>query len=396
LQQILTRAAPAEGGQSIGLEDAVGRVLKETIRAPLDLPPFDSSAMDGYALLSTSLQGKPPYSMTLIGESLAGHPYLGTLGPGQCIRITTGAEVPEVTDTVVIQEHCERDGTRVLIGDAAPVGQNIRSRGHDVGQGGVIVAAGKRLNPFDIGWLAACGITHIPCTARPRVAVFSTGDELKKPGQELIGGQIYDANRHALLALLGLLPVQVTDLGILPDDFDSIRNAMKEAAREHDLLLTSGGVSVGDADFVRDVVEEVGKIDLWRLNLKPGKPLAFGNIDRALFLGLPGNPVSTIVTYLLIAQPLLLQLAGAEAKPPQTYAALLTTPISHNPGREEYQRGIISQKSGCNWVSVSGDQSSNRLATFSNADCLIRIGKDAGDLEQGEEVEVLPFSGLAF
>ena len=352
--------------------------------------------MDGYALLSTSLQGKPPYNMTLIGESLAGHPYQGTMGPGQCIRITTGAEVPEITDTVVIQENCVLNGNRILINDAAPPGQNIRRRGHDVGQGGVIIAKGKRLNPFDIGWLAACGITNVRCTAKPRVAVFSTGDELKKPGENLIGGQIYDANRYTLLALLSLLPVQVTDLGILPDEFNSIRSAMKQAAVEHDLLLTSGGVSVGDADFVRDVVQEIGRIDLWRLNLKPGKPLAFGNIDRALFLGLPGNPVSTIVTYLLIGQPLLLQLAGAQARSSQSYVALLSTPISHNPGREEYQRGIISQKNGTNWVSVSGDQSSNRLATFSNADCLIRVGKDAGNLEQGEEVEVLPFSGLAF
>lgn len=352
--------------------------------------------MDGYAFASNGIHGPPPYSMTLVGQSLAGHPFSGGLGPEQCIRITTGAEVPSSADTVVMQEDCERHGDQILVHGSIQRGQYIRSRAHDIQRDELIAPRGKRLNPFDVAWLAACGINRLSVTRRPRIAVFSTGDELVEPGGTLVGGQIFDANRFALLTLLEQLPVHISDLGILPDDLDAIRSALKKAAHENDLLLTSGGVSVGDADYVREVVEEIGTIELWKLNLKPGKPLAFGNIDDTLFVGLPGNPVSTIVTYLLIARPLMLRLAGVNPEPPQSHMARLSTSISHNPGREEYQRGFIIPRDGTNWVTVSGDQSSNRLATFNNADCLIRIPKNTGDLNQGEEVEILPFSGMAF
>jgi molybdopterin molybdotransferase len=357
--------------------------------------------MDGYAFMAADLAGVVDRAdkisgqvLSRAGESLAGHPFHGTLQPGECIRITTGAAVPASADTVVIQENCRIDGSRIELINTPVQGSNIRTIGHDIMAGATLCQRGKRLNPFDIGWLAACGLNQVEVVEKPHVAIFSTGDELVRPGQPIADGQIFDANRAVLKTLLDRLPVTVTDLGILPDDRDLIEAELARAAAQNDLLLTSGGVSVGDADFVRDVVESIGAIELWRLNLKPGKPLAFGTIGKALFLGLPGNPVSAIVTYLLIAQPLLLALSNAEVCGPAIYNAILRTPIRHTSGREEYQRGISELSNGDRCVRVSGDQSSNRLATFADADCFIRIPKDVGDLPSGAEVEILPFFGL--
>ena len=349
--------------------------------------------MDGYAFwreTDTDLA----VTFDCVGDSLAGHPFLGTLAAGECIRITTGAEVPAVANTVVMQENCSRQGQRVRMQTQAQLGNNIRPPGHDIGLGDVIVAPGKQLNAFDISWLAACGLVEIEVTAKPRIAVFSTGDELLEPGGVLSAGKIYDANRRTLLELLKKLPVVVTDLGILPDLHAHIHDALLQASRQHDVLLTTGGVSVGDADFVKAVVDEIGRIDLWRLNLKPGKPLAFGQIGDCLFFGLPGNPVSAIVTYLLIAQPALIELCGGTSARVYGYRALLAQPLEHREGREEYQRGLLDYSAASLQVRISEDQSSNRLASFTKADCLVRIPKNVGNLALGEEVEVLPFFAL--
>ena len=360
--------------------------------APVSLPPFPSSAMDGYACRSEDLRNGA--ELSLIGESLAGHPFDQIVAVGECIRITTGAAVPATTDTVVIQENTSRTGTKVTLIEAPAAGANIRITGHDVEEGQKIAGEGQRLNPMDLGWIAACGVAAVTVRRKVRVAVFSTGDELVEPGKTLQSGQIYDSNRFAVSALLSHLPVEVTDLGVLPDQPEAIKVALADAAASQDLLLTSGGVSVGDADFVKEVVEALGVLTLWKMNLKPGKPLAYGQVRDSHFLGLPGNPVSTIVTFLLVARPLILKLAGTDPGPAATQPARLSTPVRHNPGREEYQRGILSDRDEERWVTVAGDQSSNRLATFSGADCLIRIPKDVADLEMGERVEVLPFYGL--
>ena len=348
--------------------------------------------MDGYACRSEDLADKA--ELSLIGESLAGHPFAGKLSAGSCIRITTGAAVPAGADTVVIQENVRIDGERVTLIEVPAAGANIRAVGHDVAAGDIIARRGQLLNPMDLGWIAACGVPSALTFVPPKVAVFSTGDELVEPGSSLSDGQIFDSNRFAVAALLQHLPAQVTDLGILPDDPAAIEAAISEAARTHDLLITSGGVSVGDADHIKEVVQSLGSLSIWRLNLKPGKPLAYGQLEKAHFVGLPGNPVSTIVTFLLVARPLLLKLAGANFRESASQNARLSEPLRHNPGREEYQRGILSGTTDNRWVTVSGDQSSNRMATFSGADCLIRIPKEAPDLDAGESVEVLPFYGL--
>ncbi len=368
------------------------RVAAEDVAAPVSLPPFHSSAMDGYACRHAGLA--PGAALELVGESLAGHPFQGSLDEGQCIRITTGAAVPDSADTVVIQENTQPGDHRITLIDVPEAGANIRAVGHDVRQGDLIARRGQLLNPMDLGWIAACGVHAINTFRLPRVAVFSTGDELVEPGSDLHSGQIFDSNRFAIAALLEHLPAEVTNLGILPDEPTAIEQALSEAARSNDLLLTSGGVSVGDADYVKEVVDALGALTLWRMNLKPGKPLAFGHVKTVPFLGLPGNPVSTIVTFLLIARPLIFKLAGTHPQPPLLQSATLATTLKHNPGREEYQRGILSLEGGSARVEVTGDQSSNRLATFHGANCLIRIPKEAHDVPAGSMVEVLPFYGL--
>ncbi len=369
-----------------------GRVAAADIRAPVNLPPFPSSAMDGYACRARDLAEKS--HLQRVGESMAGHPFEGSIGPGECVRITTGAAVPDGLDTVVIQENTRVEDDRIEILEAPAAGANVRATGHDVKTGEVVIRQGQRLNPMDVGWIAACGIADAVVVELPRIAVFSTGDELVMPGEALNAGQIFDSNRIAVSALLSALPARVTDLGILPDDPDRIRTALLHAAAEHDLLLTSGGVSVGDADYLKEVVDSIGSLDLWRMNLKPGKPIAYGRVAETPFLGLPGNPVSTIVTFLLVARPVVLSLAGTEPEAPFSTTALLEGSLRHNPGREEFQRGVMRMVAGERHVRVSGDQSSNRLATFSGADCLIRIPKSSVDLPEGAAVEVLPFHGL--
>jgi molybdopterin molybdotransferase len=370
------------------------RIAAMDVLANVSLPPFRSSAMDGYAVCAKHQHGVAPIEIPVSGESFAGHPYAGTVDPGACVRIFTGAAMPDELDTVVIQEDCEVIEGGIRVGVDISRGDNVRMVGHDVVKGEVIVNQGQCLTPFDIGWLAACGHAEVTVTARPKVAIFSTGDELREPGSSLMAGQIYDSNRYLMSALLASLPVEVKDLGALPDDKDATTQALRAAAQQADILITSGGVSVGDADYVTTVLQEIGELEIWRLNIKPGKPLAYGRVGDCRFFGLPGNPVSTIVTFLLIASPAIMRMCGANHQEPATQSAILSEAIQHRPGREEYQRGNVTNHEDGTTVQVTGDQSSNRLASFSSANCLIRIPKDSGDLAAGTKVSVLPFFGL--
>ena len=381
--------APADM-ETIPFTQALGRVAAQPIRSTTDLPPFPACAMDGYAF-----RWRPDIaSLAVKGASLAGHPFAGSVGRGGCVRITTGAPLPADCDTVVVQENCERAGDTVQVREATRQGDNVRATGNDLRRGDVVIQPGKRLSPFDIGTLAASGSSVAPVWTRPRVAVFSTGDELQAPGTELAFGNIYDSNRFAVEALLARLPVAVENLGVLADDAHLVAGALREASATCSLILTSGGVSVGDADVVKSTVQALGALSFWRLNLKPGKPLAFGHIGESLFLGLPGNPVSTIVTLLMIAKPAIAQLCGMQPEVPVAVRAELTEPIAHKPGREEFQRGVATYAQGAVRVQTTGDQGSNRMSTFTDANCLIRIPKNCGSLAQGDRVDVLPFEGL--
>lgn len=382
------------GSEALTPAAAVGRVAAVNVDAPVSLPPFPASAMDGWAVRSSACLGPPPYRFRIVGTASAGHPFSGTIPADGCVRIFTGGAVPETLDAVVIQEDCTRDGDHILAKVPIPPADNVRAIGHDVQVGDRLLTAGALIGPFEAAWLSACGVASISVRIRPRVALFSTGDELIEPGQDLGPGQIYDSNREALRALLADLPIELLDFGVIPDRADDIAAALDKAAHQAAFIMTSGGVSVGDADLVKAAVSARGALTLWRLNLKPGKPLAYGRVGAARFLGLPGNPVSTVVTALLLARPLLLKLAGATPEPPLAIQAQVLDDIRHRPGREEFQRGRLHVDQGRATVQVTGDQSSNRLASFAGANCLIRIPKAWGNVAAGDTVSVLPFRGL--
>jgi molybdopterin molybdotransferase len=392
--RILADTRPVTGVETIAVAAALGRVTAATVTAPINLPPFAASAMDGYALRADELLGDPPYRLTVGATSAAGHPASVGTPPGGCVRIFTGAALPPDLDTVVIQEACERQGNTVTLRKRVQRGDHVRPVGHDVAAGGIIIDAGRRLSPFDQGWLTACGLSQVDVLVRPRIGVFSTGDELLEPGTDQGPGQIYDANRMTLRALLASLPVEVHDFGIVPDEPSVIRQVLEQADARCDLVMTSGGVSVGEADWVRSVVESIGTLDIWKLNLKPGKPLAYGRLRHAVIFGLPGNPVSTIVTALMVARPVIERLCGATPTAPLAVTARLLVNVQHTAGREEFQRGTLRWDNGELTVTVTGDQSSNRLASFADANCLIRITKDQGDVNRGSRVTTLPLRGL--
>jgi len=382
--------------ETIAVAEAANRIVANTIPAPIDVPPFAASAMDGYAVCSTDplFDSPAPHVLPVQGESRAGTPFNARIKPNHAVRIFTGAAIPQPCDAIVVQENVERTEANVVLNARPLAGAWVRPSGHDIKSGAVLIEAGTRLTPFDLAWLTACGLEKIAVRPRIRVALFSTGDELRNAGEPLQIGQIYDANRFVLMQLLRGAPVIVDDLGILPDEPSTIEATLRGAALHHDVVLTSGGVSVGDADYVRDVVERLGRIEFWKIAIKPGKPLAYGRIDRCHFFGLPGNPVSTIVTFLMLVKPMLAALAGAHFEAPLIVTATLNVDIAHEPGRVEYQRGTYSiEQSGIS-VQPTSDQSSNRIGSFRNANCLIEVPRISGDVARGSRISILPLTGL--
>ena len=381
---------PLRGTERVRVDAALGRVPAQEIIAPMSLPPFDASAMDGYAVCARELGGDGPKRLLVAGQSLAGHPARETAGAGKAIRIFTGAPMPAGADSVVLQEDVTAAEAAIEFDESPSVGQHVRPAGNDIAKGDAICRAGRRLTPYDLAWLAACGIGTVRVGRRVRVVLLSTGDELAEPGVPLGEAQIYDSNRFAMTRLLEGRGSDIIDLGCIPDEPDRIRSALEEAADVGDIIVTSGGVSVGDADYVRDLVAELGSIDFWRIALKPGKPLAVGDIRGTPFFGLPGNPVSTIVTCLLFVAPAIDLLAGATPCPSLTVPAILAEQVPHAPGRREYMRGIATNEEGVLRVAINGNQGSNRLATFSGANCLVLVPADAANLPAGETVQILP------
>lgn len=374
--------------ETIPLQSGVGRILHRPITAPRHLPPFDNSAMDGYALCGSKVI-KPGTKFKVVGESRAGHPCGQLLEEGQACRIFTGAVVPSGTTTVVAQEDVLKSSGTVMVNRQVVGIENIRKQGMDARKGTTIASNRDILSPFSISWCSAFGVTEIEVVRPIKVAVFSTGDELREPGQELHAGQIYESNRSAIISLLQSRPVKIEDLGQLTDDPEKIKSSLQAISGEVDLIITSGGVSVGESDYVRPVIEDIGKLEFFNLALKPGKPLAVGTIKNALFFGLPGNPVSTIVTYLLFVAPALDMMAGLPWHRPTNFRAKLTTKISHKSGRREYQRGVFTSDNREIRVATTGDQSSNRLGSFRGCNCLIVVPAHQDHLEEGEMVDIL-------
>ncbi len=397
LTRLATRINVIEGVELIDTNQAVGRILAADVQAPISLPPFPASAMDGYAVRHQDFVGGN-LTFTLIGESKAGHPSDATVQERQAVRIFTGARMPNGADLVPLQERVTSSHSDTVTFSAHESDESfVRPVGHDIRRDQVIAHVGGRLHPFLVGSLNAAGVAQVRVRRMPVVGLFSSGDELTDinvPPEHLGPGDIYDSNRATLRALLAGLPVAIRDLGCIADDPDAVEQALAQGASECDVMITSGGVSVGDADFVGQTIDRIGELEFWRLNLKPGKPLAFGHINGCWIFGLPGNPVSTIVTALLVVIPSLLTLAGGNPSRPMRLPATLSGSIAHRPGRAEYQRGSVTASKDGFVVAHTGDQSSNRLSSFSSANCLIEIPKHCGNLATGDQVQVLPLEFL--
>ncbi|WP_417360077.1 gephyrin-like molybdotransferase Glp [Gallaecimonas pentaromativorans] len=392
LSQMLSRVEPSSQTESVALDKALGRVLAGDVVAGFSVPGFDNSAMDGYALRFTDLTEGA--ALTLCGEALAGHPYSGELPQGGCVRIMTGAVIPQGADTVVMQELALVDGNDVRFSAAPRQGDNVRLKGEDILEGSTILKKGHRLQPADIGLLASLGQGQLKVHKRLKVAVISTGDELRLPGEPLAEGQLYDSNRFLIKAMLERFGADVLDLGLVADDPLQIEAAIKRAVAEADVLVTSAGMSVGSADHTRQILEKMGEIGFWKVAIKPGKPFAFGKLGDCWFFGLPGNPVAAAVTLDQLVQPVLKALTGELAAEAHGWQATTVDKLKKQPGRTDYQRGFFWQEDGRLMVRSTGNQNSGVLSSVAYANCYILLGKDAGSVEAGAGVVIAPFGSM--
>jgi len=378
------------------VRSALGRVLSADVVSTINVPSHTNSAMDGYALSGAELSAAGETRLEVVGTSAAGRPFAGAVGAGQCVRIMTGAPMPAATDTVVMQENVTRDGDTAIIRAGQKPGQHVRQAGEDIAAGNVALHAGTLLLPAQIGILASIGVGEVSVRRRPRVAFFSTGDELRSVGQPLGEGNIYDSNRYTIYGMLTRLGVELLDMGVIRDDRDAVEQAFARAAQEADAIVTSGGVSVGDADYVAETLERAGTVGFWKVAMKPGRPIAFGRIGDALFFGLPGNPNSVMATFYQLVQPALQALAGMpDPAPPLTMPAISASALRKKPGRREFQRGVLSRaEDGRFIVHKTGHQGSGVLSSMAAANCFIVLPEDAGPVSEGDEVTVQPFAAF--
>jgi molybdopterin molybdotransferase len=383
--------SPTTETEKVPVREALGRVLAEDIVPQINVPAHDNSAMDGYAVRFSDID-KP---LKEIGTALAGKPFAGQMGRGECVRIMTGAVMPEGADTIVIQEVVKKDGDRVTIPPGQKKAQNVRYAGEDLKIGVPVLGSGKLLTPADIGLIASLGIGEVTVKRRLRVAFFATGDELASIGAPLKEGEIYDSNRYTLHGMLSRLGVELIDMGVVRDSPDLLERAFRQASQQADAVITTGGVSVGEADFVRKLMGRLGEVLFWKIAMRPGRPMAFGRIGDAFLFGLPGNPVAVMVTFYEFVRDALLFMSGREAAP----LPLLKVPSAENlrkvPGRTEYQRGILFQEQGEWRVRTTGQQGSGVLRSMSEASCFIVLEHERGAVKAGELVSVQLFEGLA-
>ncbi|WP_288429469.1 molybdopterin molybdotransferase MoeA [uncultured Pantoea sp.] len=393
-QKMLASLTPITDSLELSLPEAAGRITACAVTSPIDVPPFNNSAMDGYAVRLADIESNQP--LPVAGKTFAGAPFSGEWPAGSVIRIMTGAPVPAGCDAVVMQEETRLQDEKVIITAPVNAGQNIRLTGDDIRAGHQVLAAGVRLGAAELPLLASLGIATVRVLRKLRVAIFSTGDELQPVGQPLAAGQIYDTNRFAISLMLHKLGCEVIDLGIIKDDPAALRAAFTEADRQADVVISTGGVSVGEADFTKTMLEELGVIRFWKLAMKPGKPFAFGRLANSWFCGLPGNPVSAVVTFYQLVQPLLSTLTGqtAAALPPRQRVRTATA-LKKSPGRLDFQRGVLRQNSqGEPEVVSTGAQGSHVYSSFSQANCFIVLERDRGPVKAGEWVDVEPFNTL--
>ncbi|MBP0463573.1 molybdopterin molybdotransferase MoeA [Roseomonas sp. PWR1] len=391
---IAARVPPPQGEEVVPLMRARGRVLARDLAAPIDLPPFFNAAVDGWAFRHADLSEGAPTALREAGRVAAGHMPGRPAGEREAVRVFTGAPMPPGTDTCIMQEDARHEGQYLMVPPGLKRGANARPAGEDVARGSLALQAGRLLGPAEIGLAAALGQTGLAVRSLPRIGVFSTGDELAEPGHALGPAQTHDSNRATLLALLAGLPCEARDLGILPDDADRTAAALAEAARAHDLLLTSGGVSTGEEDHVRAAIEAGGSLVFWRLAVKPGRPAAMGVVGGTPVVGLPGNPVAAVVCFLHLARPLLMRLAGAEAAPLPRYPAVADFAYRKKAGRREYVR-VTLRRDG---IALRADkfkrEGAGLLSSLTQSDAFAELPEDITAVAPGDAVAVLPFAGM--
>jgi molybdopterin molybdotransferase len=395
IEQLIT---PVGESAVVVLTEGLGRTLAIDIVSSIDVPAHDNSALDGYALRGADLATTGPTTLTVTGSAVAGRPHEGYVASGSCVRITTGAVLPSPCDTVVARERAHLDGAVVVLDANQAPGQNCRKRGEDLARGQLALAAGRRLTPADLGLLASLGVGEIPVFRRPRVAFFSTGDELRAIGEPLDAGDVYDSNRYTLFGMLKNLGVEAIDLGLVRDDQDSLRRTLEHACGTVDAIITSGGVSEGERDFTRAVLQAMGELSFLKIAMKPGRPMAMGRLhsgaQSAYFFGLPGNPVAVMVTFYVLVRDALLRLGGARPEPLALITARSETAIRKSPGRTDYLRAIAYATPEGWRVRTTGAQGSGILSSMSAANCLIVLGHERADVAADEIVEALPLYGL--
>ena len=387
--------SPVKDSEKIEIRKALGRVLAQDVVPSINVPAHDNSAMDGYAVRSADFSSNETV-LKEIGSALAGRPFDGKVGAGQCVRVMTGAVMPEGTDTVVIQEIVRSDGGKVVIPKGQKSGQNVRYAGEDLKVGVPVLAPGRLLRAAELGLIASLGIPEIRVKRKLRVAFFSTGDELASIGKALKEGEVYDSNRYTLHGMLSRLGVEIIDLGVVRDDPALLETAFRKAAGAADVVVTTGGVSVGEADFVKQLMAKLGEVLFWKIAMRPGRPMAFGRIGDAFLFGLPGNPVAVMVTFYQFVRDALLHLSG---RTDDYELPLLKAVAAENmrkvPGRTEYQRGILFKEKNEWKVRTTGQQGSGVLRSMSEANCFIVLEHERGKVEAGELVGVQLMEGLA-
>lgn len=387
LAKILDQVAPIENTEIVSISSSLDRVLAETVYAPINVPGADNSAMDGYAIrLADNNQ-----EFRVIGEAFAGHIFPGKINSGEAVRIMTGGIIPEGANCVVMQENTVRTNDRITLSKIPMPNENIRRAGEDIAKDSLVLAKGTRLNALHIGLLASLGIATVNLFRKIRVAILSTGDELLQPGELNQPGKIYDSNRLMLAALLERLNIELIDFGCIKDDPVQLQYIFFQAADQADLIISSGGVSVGEADFTKDVLLQSGNVSFYKIAMKPGKPLAFGKLKSAWFFGLPGNPVSSAVTYHQLVVPGLRRLAGEMFSSPTHYSATAAQSLNKQPGRKDFQRGVLSWSESGFVVASAGSQSSGVLSGLAKANAYICLEKERGNIKEGENVTVIPF-----
>ena len=393
--------------QTIPLDQAINRILAKDVLSPIDVPSADNSAMDGFAFDSKCLEtSAPEIALTVVGTAYAGKPYEGKVDAGQCLKIMTGALMPSHCDTVIPQEFTE-SSDNILIRfkqNQVKAGENRRLQGEDLQKGKPAILAGRLLRPSDLGLAASLGISSLTVNRKLKVAILSSGDELRSLDEPLESGSIYDSNRYSLTGLLNRLNLDIIDCGIVRDDPASLKEAFCQAAKEADVLISSGGVSVGEADFTKQIMQELGDVGFWKIAMRPGRPMAFGMLKpvpgksparKTLFFGLPGNPVAVMVTFYQFVRAALLQLNGANQTEPVLTQAISELPIRKKPGRTEFQRAILGRSpDGRPTVRLTGSQGAGILRSMSEANCFVILQHDQGNITAGEWVDVALFDGL--